>query len=209
MPYFRATATSLSISGGPSSGEDGSVTGSPTSSKNFSGPAGVMITAVLPCLVATFLKLCSTPSDTALLSMEHFSSYALIAQKWLNTATTRCKQLQVIALVLVCGCGVWVIHERRGRWILRTSPLRRSREFFKKSSCLAQIGDVSSLTSVLVCPVCHRGDPCPKAEVEAEMPAPRDRGTRGGGRSQRCDRLPLRTSAVGPRPLDPARGGKA
>ena len=61
MPYFRATATSLSISGGPSGGEDGSVTGSPTSSKNFSSPAGVMITAILLCVVPTFLKPCSTP----------------------------------------------------------------------------------------------------------------------------------------------------
>jgi hypothetical protein len=41
------------------------------------------------------------------LSMEHFSRYALIAQKWLNTALTCCKQLQVIALVLVCRCGMW------------------------------------------------------------------------------------------------------
>jgi hypothetical protein len=41
--------------------------------------------------------------------MEHFSRYALIAQKWLNTALTRCKQLQVIALVLVCRCGMWVM----------------------------------------------------------------------------------------------------
>src|SRR5215213_11995553 len=39
--------------------------------------------------------------------MEHFSRYALIAQKWLNTALTCCKQLQVIALVLVCRCGMW------------------------------------------------------------------------------------------------------
>src|SRR5918999_1563115 len=31
------------------------------------------------------------------------------------------------------------------------------------------------------------------------MPALKDRGTRGGGRSQWCDRLPLRTSAVDPR----------
>jgi hypothetical protein len=40
--------------------------------------------------------------------MEHFLRHALIAQKWLNTAITSCKQLQVIALVLVCRCGMWV-----------------------------------------------------------------------------------------------------
>ena len=39
MPYFWATATSLSTSGGPSGGEDGSSTGSPASSKNVSSPA--------------------------------------------------------------------------------------------------------------------------------------------------------------------------
>jgi hypothetical protein len=41
------------------------------------------------------------------LSMEHFSKYAPITRKCPNTALTRCKQLQVIALVLFCGCGMW------------------------------------------------------------------------------------------------------
>jgi hypothetical protein len=40
--------------------------------------------------------------------MEHFSKYAPITRKCPNTAITRCKQLQVIALVLFCGCGMWV-----------------------------------------------------------------------------------------------------
>src|SRR5215216_5707358 len=44
---------------------------------------------------------------SALVDGALLSGYALIAQKWLNTAITRCKQLQTIALVLVCRCGMW------------------------------------------------------------------------------------------------------
>jgi hypothetical protein len=40
--------------------------------------------------------------------MEHLSKYTPIAQKWPNTPITRCKQLQIITLVLVCRCGMWV-----------------------------------------------------------------------------------------------------
>jgi hypothetical protein len=52
---------------------------------------------------AVIIRRYSALVDGALLK-----EYALIAQKWLNTAITRCKQLQIIALVLVCGCGMWV-----------------------------------------------------------------------------------------------------
>lgn len=59
MPYFGAAARSLSISSGPKGGgEDGSVAGSPTSSKNFSKPAGVMSTSILLGVAPTFLKAC-------------------------------------------------------------------------------------------------------------------------------------------------------
>src|SRR5215203_5837854 len=40
--------------------------------------------------------------------------YVLIARKWTNTASTHCKPLQTIALVLVCRCGIWE-HEERPR----------------------------------------------------------------------------------------------
>jgi hypothetical protein len=43
--------------------------------------------------------------------MEHFSKYAPITRKCPNTAITRCKQLQVIELVLSCWCGMWAIEE--------------------------------------------------------------------------------------------------
>ena len=46
---------------------------------------------------------------SALVDGALLKGYALIAQKWHNTALTRCKQLQVIALVLVCRCGMWVL----------------------------------------------------------------------------------------------------
>ena len=44
---------------------------------------------------------------SALVDGALLKGYALIAQKWLNTALTCCKKLQVIALVLACGCGMW------------------------------------------------------------------------------------------------------
>jgi hypothetical protein len=58
--------------------------------------------------------------------MEHFSKYAPITQKCPNTAITRCKQLQVIALVLFCGCGMWVNKgKRRGHRRRRQSNLQQ------------------------------------------------------------------------------------
>ena len=69
--------------------------------------------------------------------MEHFSRYALIAQKWLNTALTCCKQLQVI--VLVCSfvgaeCGL--------NGVLRSShqPLDSLRMFSESPSIVGLFG---------------------------------------------------------------------
>src|SRR5215203_5879716 len=57
MPYFGATARSLSISSWPKGGgEDLSVAFSPTSSRNSSTPAGVTNTSILADVLPTFLK---------------------------------------------------------------------------------------------------------------------------------------------------------
>src|SRR5215216_6280381 len=59
---------------------------------------------------------------SALVDGALLSGYALIAQKWLNTAITRCKQLQTIALVLVCRCGMWVLYRSPAFLVLGCSP---------------------------------------------------------------------------------------
>ncbi len=60
LPYFSPMARILSMSSGPGGGggKDGSNTGSPTSSKNPSNPAGVISTIILLGDAPTFLKPC-------------------------------------------------------------------------------------------------------------------------------------------------------
>src|SRR5215217_6838217 len=64
MPPVRwALACSLSMSGSPSGGEEGSLTGSPNSTRNCSsGPAGVLINRILPLSVPVLVKACTIVS---------------------------------------------------------------------------------------------------------------------------------------------------
>src|SRR5215211_6561509 len=61
MPPVRwALACSISMSGSPSEGDEGSLTGSPNSTRNgSSGPAGVLINKILPFCVPMLVKACT------------------------------------------------------------------------------------------------------------------------------------------------------